>query len=81
MDVVNIEKVKAIEVGATVEELKQALSGAMGIAQVMRETDYSALTGSEDPTRMFGLADGLGVILNQMFTGLQELEGKLGKDG
>lgn len=81
MNVVNIEKVESsAEVGARINELNQALSGAMGIAQVMRETDYSALTGPEDPIRMLGLADGLSVILTQMFRNMQELEENLGKD-
>lgn len=79
MNVVNIEKVKSSAiVEAMIKELSQALSGAMGIAQTMRETDYSALTEPEDPIRMFGLADGLGVILDQMFSNMQELKYELG---
>lgn len=60
-----------------VKELYKTQSGALGIGRMLSETDYSALTEPEDPVKMLGLADGLVVIAEKMFSLLEDLSAHL----
>lgn len=63
-----------------VNKLRKAQSGAFGIARTLSETDFSDLGNDEDPIRLSGLADGLSLITEEMFSLIEELSEHLTTD-